>query len=70
MEELLSYFTQANSAYINVYIAILRWLAPVLGLLLILRCVKPLMTFRREPEIWAWLCPEGGKNCPLPTGRT
>ena len=65
MEELLSYFTQANSTYINVYIAILRWLAPVLGLLLILRCVKPLMTFRREPEIWAWLCPEGGKKLPV-----
>ena len=65
MEEFLKHFTQANAAYINVYIAILRWLAPALALLLILRCIKPLMTFRREPEIWAWLCPEGGKKLPV-----
>ena len=65
MEELIGIFTGAGSAYVNVYIAILRWLAPALSLLLVLRCVKPLMTFRREPEIWAWLCPEGGKKLPV-----
>ena len=55
MEEFLSIFTQADEAYINVYTQILRYLAPILGALLLFRCAGPLLTFRREPEIWAWL---------------
>lgn len=58
-------FAGADSTYVQVYIAAFRWLAPVLAVLLILRCVKPLMTFRREPEIWAWLCLDGGKKIPV-----
>ena len=65
MENFLENFTGANAIYINVYIAVLRWMAPALALILILRCIKPLMTFRREPEIWAWLCLEGGKKLPV-----
>ena len=38
----------------NVYITVLRWLMPFLTLILVCRCVKPLLFFRREPEIWAW----------------
>ena len=34
-------------------------------MLLLFLCIKPLMTFRREPEIWAWLCLEGGKKLPI-----
>ena len=58
-------FAGADSTYVQAYIAAFRWLAPVLAVLLILRCVKPLMTFRREPEIWAWLCLDGGKKIPV-----
>ena len=61
MEALLQIFTQADGAYLRVYIQILRYLAPVLTALLLVRCALPLLTFRREPEIWAWL--------DLPTGR-
>ena len=61
MEALLQIFTQADGAYLRVYIQILRYLAPVLTALLLFRCAAPLLTFRREPEIWAWL--------DLPTGR-
>ena len=39
----------------GVYIAILRYVAPVLMGILLWRCAKPLLSFRREPEIWAWL---------------
>lgn len=49
----------------NVYIAVLRWLMPVLTLILVLRCVKPLLFFRREPEIWAWLCLQDGNKIPI-----
>ena len=58
-------FTGASSTYVNVYIAIFRWVAPILAVLLIFRCLKPLMTFRREPEIWAWLCFGDGTKMPV-----
>ena len=43
----------AQQTYLNVFLAILRWVAPLLTALLLFRCIKPLLTFRREPEIWA-----------------
>lgn len=47
----------------NVYLAFLRVAAPVLAALLLLRCALPLLTFRREPEIWGWLLhSDGSKN--------
>ena len=65
MGNIVELFAGADSTYVNVFIAVFRWLAPILAVLLILRCVKPLMTFRREPEIWAWLCLENGKKLPV-----
>ena len=44
----------------GVYIAILRWIAPVLMALILWRCAKPLLSFHRESEIWAKLhLPDG-----------
>ncbi len=52
----------ALPTYVNVYIAIFRYVAPILALLILYRAAMPLLRFRREPEIWAWLCmPEGKK---------
>ena len=53
------------ATYWNVYIGLTRYIAPVLVALLLLRCCKPLLTFRREPEIWAWLMFEDGKKVPI-----
>ena len=53
------------ATYWNVYIGFLRYAVPVLVLLLIFRAGKPLLTFRREPEIWAWLVFEDGKKTPI-----
>ena len=47
------------------YVAFLRYAAPVLTVLLLLRCVFPLLTFRREPEIWAWLNMADGSQIPI-----
>ena len=55
----------ANDTYSNVLIGILRYGAPALAFILLLRCLKPLLTFRREPEIWAWLCLEDGTKLPI-----
>lgn len=55
----------ANEIYGNVFSEILRWVAPLLVFILLFRCIKPLLTFRREPEIWAWLCLPDGKKLPI-----
>ncbi len=57
-------FTMQNAepTYFYVFVAIFRWVAPVLAAILLFRCIKPLLTFRREPEIWAWLCLSDGKK--------
>ncbi len=65
MAEFVSALANAQEPYVNVYIAILRWAAPVIALILLFRCIKPLMSFHREPEIWAWLCLADGKRLPI-----
>ena len=47
------------------YVGFLRYAAPVLTILLLLRCAYPLLTFRREPEIWAWLNMADGSQIPV-----
>lgn len=63
--DILAYFYQANETYVQVFQAVLRYLAPILTAILLFRCIKPLVTFRRDPEIWAWLCLEDGRKLPI-----
>ncbi len=65
MSDIVSSLQGAQATYVEVFIAIFRYGAPILAFLLLFRCVKPLLTFRREPEIWAWLCLESGKRLPI-----
>ncbi len=65
MDELLLAFSNVKETYVDVYNGILRWAMPVLILVLIYRCAKPLLTFRREPEIWAWLNMADGSKVPI-----
>ena len=51
--------------YANVFHAIMRYGAPILAGLLLLRCAWPLLTHRREPEIWAWLVLSNGERLPI-----
>lgn len=55
MSGIIDALLYAEDTYINVYIAIMRWLIPIVTGILLFRSIKPLLTFRREPEIWAWL---------------
>lgn len=55
MEEILRFLAEAKDSYVDVYIGFLRYTAPILAFLILLRCLKPLLFFKREPEIWAWL---------------
>ena len=57
--------TAAQQVYSSVLIAVLRYVAPILMIVLLARCIVPLLTFRREPEIWAWLCLDDGSRLPI-----
>ncbi len=65
MEDLVAAFSELPTTYYYVFIGILRYVAPVIALILLIRCGKPLLTFRREPEIWAWLCLTDGTKLPI-----
>ena len=65
MEGIFDWFSGAQGTYVNVYIGLMRYVAPAMAFLLLWRCLKPLMTFRREPEIWAWLTLADGNKYAL-----
>ena len=43
----------------------LRYVFPLLALVILLRCGKSLLLFRREPEVWAWLTTPDGEHIPV-----
>ena len=55
LQTLLSLVQQSRETYAAVFWAVSRYLVPALGAWLLLHCARPLISFRREPEIWAWL---------------
>lgn len=55
LEEIFLALAQAKDTYVEVYIGLLRYAMPFLAFVLLWRCLKPLLRFKREPEIWAWL---------------
>ena len=65
MNGVVEMFSHVQPSFLQTYLAILRWAAPILALIILLRCVRSLLTFRREPEIWAWLCLADGKKLPI-----
>ena len=54
-----------RAAIAGEYIDFLRLAAPALACFLLLRCCLPLLTFQREPEIWAWLNMSDGTQIPI-----
>ncbi len=65
MNNILDALSGADGTYIYVLRSVTRYLLPLLAALLLIRCIRPLLTFRREPEIWAWLCLPDGKKIPV-----
>lgn len=55
LQTLLKLVQQSRETYAAVFLAVSRYLVPALGAWLLLHCARPLISFRREPEIWAWL---------------
>ena len=54
-QTLVQLIQQSRETYAAVFLAVSRFLVPGLGAWLLLHCARPLISFRREPEIWAWL---------------
>lgn len=48
-----------------IYGAVLRYVFPILAIIILGRCAKSLLTFKREPEIWAWLASPSGDRLPV-----
>ena len=65
MNQVLQALGEADSAYVNVFLAVMRYLAPALVFVILWRCCKNLLTFRPEPEIWAWLVNSSGEKYPV-----
>ena len=54
-----------QAVYSRVFTAGMRWIMPILAVIFLFRCIRPLIAFRREPEIWAWLCLSNGTKLPV-----
>ena len=63
--EQISALQQIQSLLGDSWIGALRIAVPVISAILLLRCILPLLTFRREPEIWAWLNMPDGSQIPI-----
>ncbi len=61
----LGQLPMGRSDFGSLYCTGIRFVLPVLALLLLLRCGKSLLTFRKEPEIWAWLCLPDSNQLPI-----
>ena len=48
MGQWLLSLTQIEKPYLDLFQAVLRYVMPALALLLLIRCMRPLLTFRRE----------------------
>ncbi len=48
-----------------VFELVLRYILPVLALVVLGRCARSLLTFRKEPEVWAWLAAPNGDRLPV-----
>lgn len=67
MEAIIDLFKngEGNFELLPAYDAVLRIALPIIALIVILRCAKSLLGFRKEPEIWAWLRLESGDLLPV-----
>ena len=67
MEAITQFFTNQSGdlTALSIYFGILRIAIPVMALAVVLRCAISLLSFRREPEIWAWLRQENGELIPV-----
>lgn len=54
-----------NLEFTESFNSVMRFFFPILAFIIVFRCAKSLLTFEREPEIWAWLCLPDGTRLPV-----
>lgn len=64
-ENINAYFQTEGAQLAELFCTIWRFVAPVLAILILWRCARPLLRFRREPETWAWLVLPDGHQLPV-----
>ena len=62
---IFDYFRSDGAKFAQIFCTIWRYIAPLLGVLILWRCAKPLLKFRRGPETWAWLVMPDGNQLPI-----
>ena len=65
MEQIMQILGELGERYGHLYLGCLRYVAPVITALLLWRCFKPLLTFRQQPEVWAWLRTRDDNKIPV-----
>ena len=65
LQTILDMVSQSREVYADVFVAVARYIVPVLAAWLLFHCARPLLSFRREPEIWAWLKFSDGSQIPV-----
>lgn len=60
-----AYLQSDGAGLAATFCTIWRYVAPLLAILLLWRCAKPMLRFRREPETWAWLVMPDGQQLPI-----
>ena len=65
MDQFLQILMAFARSYGSFYLGAVRYAAPVLTVFLLFRCFLPLLTFRRQPEIWAWLRTKDHQRIPV-----
>ena len=62
---IFDYFQADGAKLAEIFCTLWRYIAPLLGVLILWRCARPLLKFRREPETWAWLVMPDGNQLPI-----
>lgn len=64
-ENINEFFRTDGLEIAEIFCTIWRFAVPVLAILILWRCARPLLRFRREPETWAWLVLPDGHQLPV-----
>lgn len=65
IEQIGEFFNGDGAEFAKIFCTVWRYAAPILALLILWRCIQPLLRFRKEPEIWAWLLMPDGQQLPV-----
>ena len=60
-----AYFQMEGLEVAQAFGAVWKYVAPILALIILWRCARPLLRFRQEPEVWGWLEMPDGHQLPV-----